>query len=167
MTQPRQWWPARWADEIMPPGRPTPDAFIVACAGPKWRLGYAADATDVMPEDLAFYSQPIAERDIVEFYCCDDLGEAEIAFDGKGGFRVVSGSVPAEPYNWCRVQYDQATMCVSLRELAATITEHISAEQLAEPLTVAFAQMSDEIPHQLVMTAAGPIFSQLAVAGRA
>jgi hypothetical protein len=157
----RLYWPAEWADEIMPPGKPSPDAFLVACAGPKWKLGYAA-GEKMNDEETCQFAQPVAVGDVVEFIWSEDRGEATVQFSPDGSYRMVEGVEPGD-YDCVRIAFDNDTINDSLAKLAAALSD---SYDFADPQLVQFARWNEPEPYRLESTANGPRFIALA-SGRA
>jgi|SRR5579885_763036 len=158
----RHWWPADWADEVMPPGRPAPDDFIIDADGHYW-LGYAFDAKDASDQDKRYFSRRLERGDIVNFISCDDLGEAEIAIKSDGSFDIVSGAIsPAATHFWCPGDMD--TLAGSIEAFARQYV----GDECPAIVTLAMARWSDSVPHRLVIDfrdfAAKPRFEVVSVA---
>jgi hypothetical protein len=156
---PRQWWPEDWLDEINPPGRATPSDFVIKAGSHFW-LGYALDAEDVDEQDKRYFSKPLSIGDVVEFCCCDDLGEIEVAIYRDRNFFVRGGAQP-------RRRIDQAThfwLAGNSDTLASTLAEFVRDYEFDEMSrststtgveyveTIKIARWSDAIPHKLVAT---------------
>lgn len=152
----RLWWPACWGDEVMPPGRPTPDEFLIRLDDGRLQIGYADDATDVSDDDRAYFSQPVKDGDIVRFTSCDHLGLAKVFFTQNGGYHIVEGAEPPEA-NWCRIEIDNDTISESLEQLAGVARESFLGDDFHDSHTVSFARWS-EVSLRLQLAADGPRF---------
>lgn len=94
----REWWPADWLDEISPPGRSTPDQFVIR-AHTHW-LGYAFGAEDVSEEQVRLYSRRLEDGDVVPFCCFDDLGTIVVKVAKDRSFTVAGHLDPKASWFW-------------------------------------------------------------------
>jgi hypothetical protein len=145
----RQWWPADWADETMPPARAEPDEFLINANGHFW-LGYAAAAADATDQEKRFFSVAVAVGDIVEFLCCDDLGAVAITINPDGSYQV-HGVVPPEcTHFW--LGGDSDTLMHTLDDfVAAHVRSESDGGSFQKPAeeTLRLARWSDPIPFKL------------------
>lgn len=146
----RTWWPADWADEIMPPGRDAPDGFIIDADGHYW-LGYAFDAPDASHQEKRYFSEGLDAGDIVEFVCCDDCGEVAVTLMPDGTY-TVAGTVP-ERVTHFSIGGDPDTLADSIPAFVKNWIEVDGrAPEQPETVTVVMAWWSDHIPHKLVVS---------------
>jgi hypothetical protein len=151
-TNGREWWPLEWADEVMPPSRPSPDGFII-CADGHWYLGYAFDATYVNDHEKRYFSQAINAGDIVKFICCDELGSIDVTINPDGTF-AADGSVPERATHfWEPGNFD--TLGDTLAEFVRGYLDTCDPLDAPATVTVAMAWWSDGIPHKLTWTFEG------------
>lgn len=145
----REWWPLDWADEVMPHGRGAPDEFIVDTGGHYW-LGYAFDAEGVSDFDKRYYSKALERDEIVNFICCDELGEVEVTINPDGTYSV-SGDVPERATHFCKIGDPDTLIEGSLKEFVAAWHD---MEPPSEPVTIAVAMAwwSDALPYKLTLT---------------
>lgn len=147
----RQWWPLDWADEVMPPGRLSPEGFLIEADG-DYYLGYALDAEDASEQEKRHLSRKIASGDIVKFICCEQFGEIDITINPDGTF--TTDEPPPTRANRFMVQYDPDTMADNLETF---VKYYIENEALSEPRTetLSMAWWSEELPHKLTVTYEG------------
>lgn len=154
----RQWWPVSYADEVMPPGRATPDGFIVRLEG-VLTLGYDADEKLVDEQDRGFFNKPIAIGDIVNFICLDNLGAVEVEINADGSY-TAHGDVPEAATSFMETG-NPDSLADSLPEYAKNVADLFKGDDDADwPKRddVRMARWSDEVPHKLIATADGPRF---------
>lgn len=146
---PREWWPAAYADEVMPPGKPRPDDFIVEDGG-RLFVGYRVDEK-VIERDRDIHKMPVAPGDIVAFICCDDLGAVDVIVNADGTFQV-EGEIPPRATHFMSPG-DVDSLASSIEEFAANAAAYVrDTGQEVFPFrdTCRLAWWSDEIPHKLV-----------------
>lgn len=149
----RMWWPSDWIDEINPPGRDTPDGFIIAADGHYW-LGYSFDATDVSHQDKRYFSEPLDAGQIVNFLCCDDLGEVDVTIMPDGTWSA-AGPVPERATHFW-VPFDSDTLSNSLPEFVeAWIGLGVTQQGKPDTVTVRMLWWSDPLPHKLTIDYSG------------
>ena len=144
----REWWPADWADEVMPPGRSSPDDFLIDAEG-HYFLGYRLDATDVTEHEKRYFNRGLDCGDIIEFVCCDSLGHIEVTINPDGTYKT-SDSVPERATHFW-VPGDTDTLADSLSSFAECYAEN---DDIKEPVTetVALAWWSERLPHKLTIS---------------
>jgi len=91
----RRWWPLAWIDEVSPPARPTPDAWLIDACG-HYYLGYAFDAEDATDHEKRHFSRSIDGDEPVEFFFQDDLGDFELTVFADGRHE----GTPPDGANW-------------------------------------------------------------------
>lgn len=145
----REWWPELLLDEVMPPGRSDPSAWIIGAEGDLYLIS-DGDAYDPEEKEGVLAHARIGDR--LDFYSCDRLGDVEVTFNADGTF-TPHGSIP--DHNWCRIAYDQDTMVDGLEELAKNAGD-FAQRPFTE--TVQFARWSGRLPHELALVDGKPTF---------
>jgi hypothetical protein len=142
----RKWWPAEYADEVMPPPRDSASAWLVRdCDG--WFLAGCGDGNDESPA----LGRKLVEGEAVEFLWSEDRGDVEITVY-PGGRYEAHGAVPADATHFWAA-FDSDTLAMSLDEFAknwADMEGHAPGV-LPERVDVAMHAWSDEIPYRLVI----------------
>jgi hypothetical protein len=146
-----QWWPLEWADEVMPPGRSSPDGFLIYADG-NYYLGYALDAKDVSEKEKRYFSRKIEPNEIVKFICCDRLGEINITINPDGTF-ITDAPAPVRANNFM-IHDDPDTLA---EDLETFVKNYVGLEPPDRPTTetLACAWWSDELAHKLTLTYEG------------
>ncbi|WP_424363567.1 hypothetical protein [Methylocystis parvus] len=111
----QKWWPEHFLDEVMPPGRDHPTAWIETIGG---RACIAAPDDDREPRELK-------DGDLVRFQRCDDYGVIDLHLRPDG--YSLSQDPPKEAEQCCvldgwnveTVAIDVAEMVESLRDAGA------------------------------------------------
>lgn len=159
----RKWLPEHLTDEVSPPGRASPDAWIIGrVADPDgdddlWRIG-GWEADDEPVDDTRRDMRP---GEVVTFVYVVDLGEVDVTIDPDGGY-AAHGPVPAEATHfWERGDTD--TLACSLTEFADCYAENTLPGDLPDRIRVRMAQWSGEIPHRLLVEVGQAHFVPVAV----
>lgn len=160
----RKWWPVDYADEVMPPGRDTPDGFIIMDNG-RPMLGYALDEMSVTDRERDYLNKSIQVGEIVNFVCCDDLGEVVVEINADGSF-IAQGPVPEQATSFMEIG-NPNSLAESLPSYAQNVAELLRGDPPDSwPVVdrVRMACWSDEIPHKLTHAASGLHFEQVSAA---
>jgi hypothetical protein len=161
----REWFPAEWVDEVCPPSKATPDAFIVK-DGDGWLLGYGQGDTGVHINDADLYNQPLEVGDVVSFVSCDRYDDIEATLKRDGSYQL-HGALPPD-HNTIIVDGDIDTLHEGFEALIAALKApgdefHISNMIFPDGLdenrvTLSFARWSDPLPHRFVVEDGKPAF---------
>jgi hypothetical protein len=85
MSTERHYWPADYADEVMPAPEVSPSAWIRRCDGDKWIV----EEAEVEKEASGLWHIEVAAGDIVDFISCVRLGSVEVRIDGEKQWTVL------------------------------------------------------------------------------
>jgi len=160
MTQ-REWWPSDYADEVMPPGRESPSAWIRGPRGDTYELAGADDDIEGAERDDD-HPRIVRPGEVIDFVWCESLGTVEVTIFPDGAHRV-HGVVPAHATHFW-LAGDPESLA---HDIPSFVRRYRETEDVPEPVreTVRLAQWSAEIPHVLIVTAAeGPQFMELTAA---
>jgi hypothetical protein len=159
-TTERKWWPLDWVDESMPPGGDGPDAFLFRENG-KIMLGYSPGFEDAFEHERAQFNKPIAEGDIVEFFCSDDFGEIEVTIMRGGSFTAHGAAAPEANWFWVEgSDIGMDTLAEVCKEFANNGLDHPEGERV----TIRMIRQST-LPQKCVVGADGkPRFETVSVA---
>jgi hypothetical protein len=168
MSEEREWYPANWVDESCPPHKARPEDFVVV-EDSAYRLGYAAGDPACFGDEQDWLTQPLEPGDVVDFMCCDRLGEVIVTVR-RDGTHVVHGAIPPD-HNWVTVDGDMDTLRDSFDEILQAIfdpREDIHASTFdggAEDrdVTLLFARWSNYLPHQFSIEDGKPMFRQVSI----
>lgn len=150
----RQWWPADWADEVMPPGLTSPDAFIHPLPLDD-RMSFMLCYEDGEAEaDNEFYRLAVSPGEIVPFICCDPLGEIEVEIRPAGTYAAL-GEVPANATHFC-IGGDPDTLAHTLKDFVDQFVANAPSRDPADGdlparVEISMAWWSDALPHKLVV----------------
>ena len=147
----RKWLPADYIDEVCPPGRDTPTAWIKRAAGDRWIL--FGDSLNEDDEDGRLSAAP---GDFVQFQWYEDGGQVDVQLNGDGTYRVL-GAVPAGDV--FRVQYEPDWIATTFEQC---IEDWVDLDPDDDSIiTIDAVTWSDPIPFRLVVDAAGARFEQV------
>lgn len=146
----RKWLPAEYIDEICPPGRETPTAWIKRAAGDRWIL--FGDSPYEDDEDGRLSAAP---GDIVQFQWYADGDEVDVQLNGDGTYRVL-GTVPKG--TTFHVLYDPDSVAETFE---TCVKQWIDLDPDDDAtITIAATIWSDPIPFRLVVDATGARFEE-------
>jgi len=149
MSDERKWWPAEWADEAMPPGRASPNDFIINAEG-HYFLGYALDAEDVDEFQKRFFSTRIDPDDVIEFICCDDLGDVDVRIQPEG-FSIIGDVAEDATHFWQPGSNEM--LAGSIKQFVEIYRENYPID--SDPITLKMARWSDSIAHRFELSFEG------------
>ena len=89
------WYPENWVDECCPPGKPSPDGFIIR-EGDHYVLGYAADEKGIDPEDRALFNDLLMPGAVVNFVSCERFADVEATLRRDGGYELHGPMPPGD-----------------------------------------------------------------------
>lgn len=147
----RKWLPVEYIDEICPPARDTPTAWIKRAAGDRWIL--FGDSLNEDDEDGRLSAAP---GDIVQFQWYEDGETVDVQINGDGTFRVL-GTVPSGNAFW--VLFDHESTADSFDACVSQWIENDPDDDLT--ITIGSTTWSDPIPFRLVIDAAGARFEEV------
>lgn len=150
----RKYWPAEWVDDPLPPGRASPDDFIID-AGGHYFLGYRLDAPDVSEFQKRLFNTGIDPQDVVEFMSVDDLGSIDVTMLPDGECNRAD-DIPAQA-NGFWLSGPGAQIFPSLEALAAAWFEANDRPAKGKSVTVWLARWSKGIPHQFMPPVEGKV----------
>jgi hypothetical protein len=161
----REWFPAEWVDEVCPPSKATPDAFIVKdCDG--WLLGYGPGDTGVHINDADLYNQPLEVGDVVSFVSCDRYDDIEATLKRDGSYQL-HGTLPPD-HNTIIVDGDIDTLHEGFEALIEALKTtgdefHVSHLIFSDDMNenrvmLSFARWSDPLPHRFIIEDGKPAF---------
>lgn len=141
----RKWMPSEYADEVVPPPRPTPDAWIITLSdGAHALAGGEPYGEDAGP------GRALKEGDVVNFDWTENFGNRELTFhkSDDGWKWTLDGDEPlAPPDGYMNVAEvgDWETAMPSLDEFAETYSD--SGVEDGETITVTFyAWSANDVP---------------------
>lgn len=169
MSEFREWYPTDWVDEVCPPSKGTPEAFIIIENG-KYVLGYAPGDRGVDQEDRALFNQPLAIGDVINFVSCDRYDDVEATLRRDGSFDLHGALLPPE-HNTIIVDGDIDTLQAGFDALIAEIknpgdefhVSHMIFEdgENEKRVTLSLARWSDSLPHRFDINDGKPVFRQM------
>lgn len=143
---PKRWMPAEWQDEIVPPARETPDAWIVSAADGVPMLagcyhGPLGEDPDLKPTDDQPWGSPrlLSDGEIVPFCFTRDWGSAELTVRDDGTWSV-DREMPSQA-NCVAVSGEWETVSASIADLVRN-----SDMRDPETWTLAYYEWSEESP---------------------
>lgn len=125
----RRWWPAEYADEIMPGGTVSPEEWILGFAGAGWIIG--SPAADERKDYTCFFVLP---GTVIGFDWHEPRGSGTLTIFPDGTWRLDS----PEPADWTHVfDLDEFENCGdSLDELARDNAQMHNLRKGDEPITL-------------------------------
>jgi hypothetical protein len=116
----RRWLPARYQDEVIPPPRESPSAWVITLPGDAYAIAPIEDGCDRDPWILR-------EGDVIEFDWTVDLGDGQLAIAADGSWELDIGEAPQPP--------EGAHLCVlaggeidSLSDSVETLVEGLAGD---------------------------------------
>ncbi|MBU3887722.1 MULTISPECIES: hypothetical protein [Methylosinus] len=109
-----KWYPECYLDEVMPPGRADPSAWIVDIGGAAHLAGLEQDGDQ--------WARPLRDGDTVRFFRCDTHDEIELRLAADG--HALASEPPAE-FEQCCVGggWQGDTLAESVDEMVAGLRE--------------------------------------------
>jgi hypothetical protein len=147
----RLWWPIEWADEVMPPGRDCPAAFLQNVDG-KFILGYPLDDAAVSETDRRHHCQELKFGAVVKFFFCDDHGEVTLEIHSDCSFTVVAGAA-SDGATHFHEPGNSDTLASSILEFVQNHVEperESSSARWPQTVQVRMAYWSDEVAYKLM-----------------
>lgn len=107
----RTWIPEAYLDEITPPGRPSPDAWLTRLPDGQICIAKAWDFAEEGNEPIK-----LEIGQTVGFYWCDELGEVKVQFKDDGTFAALGPVDAAATHFWAAG--DPGSLAASLEEMS-------------------------------------------------
>lgn len=134
--EPTGWFPSDLMDEVMPPGRPSPSAWIVA-------LDDGATALD-LSTDFEPVHHLLNDGDTVAFASRTDYGEATLTLTATD--YSVSAEKPAGAEQCCALDgWQSDTLASDVAELVGHLRD---CDQTEGEFRIAYYTFSDDIPYR-------------------
>lgn len=153
----RTWVPEHFLDEITPPGRATPEAWLTEIPNAKGR--YRIEQR--WPDDENPDGFDVAVGDLVGFLACDDHGSVEVQIKRDGTYSV-TGGVSASATHFCCLG-DVDTLADSMEEFVKLYVDNWPHDSDAETETVCMATWSKIVRFRLLLEDGKPRFRQASV----
>lgn len=138
MTTNRKWLPTDYSDEVIPPPRVSPTAWVVPQADGSWEMA---------ANEIADYPQPIplVEGQIVSFQWTEDFGTAELCFETDGTFTLDCDEprAPDGGHMNVAIDGDWETVSPSVEELVENIRNGGDSEGVETISFFAWSTRSD------------------------
>lgn len=152
----RTWIPEAYLDEVTPPGRASPDAWIERGDDGKLWIAPAWSSERTSPR------LPLEEGQVVGFYWCDEFGAVRVQFKDDGTFKPLGPVEPKATHFWG--VGDPGSLADSLAAMAKTEAEHLkSTEDEYCLFDVQMATWADKaVQHRLVVERGAARFVQIA-----
>ena len=118
----RTWIPEEYLDEVTPPGRASPDAWLEPAFEGGSQIARAWDADEDAPPI------PVEEGQVVAFMWCDEFGAVKVQFKDDGTFKALGPVDPRTTHFW--QVGDPGSLADSLEEMAKIEAEEIKATKI-------------------------------------